>query len=137
MRLSEKPLALPDGRRGILVVARDITQSERAEMTKEVFLSLGAKLSSVRTPVEAARAVYAAADQLWKWDAATLQPLFPGVGSAWSPCCFATSWTGSGAKLTRASPAGARPDQNGAGLCGRRAELVLRQEGELQGPETH
>ena len=68
MRLNEKPLALPDGRQGILVVARDITESKRAELTKEVFLSLGAKLSAARTPVEAARAIYASADQLWKWD---------------------------------------------------------------------
>ena len=43
------------------MVARDITQSKRAEMTKEVFLTLGAKLSMVRSPVEAARAVFAAA----------------------------------------------------------------------------
>jgi hypothetical protein len=72
MRLSEKPLTLPDGLQGILVVARDITRSERTEVTKAVFLSLAAKLSSVQTPVEAARAIYASADQLWKWDAATL-----------------------------------------------------------------
>ncbi len=77
MRLNETPLALPDGRRGILVVARDITQSQRAEMTKQVFLSLGEKLSAVRSPVEAARAVFAAADQLWKWLAAALDLYSP------------------------------------------------------------
>jgi PAS domain S-box-containing protein len=77
MRLNEKPLALPDGGEGILVVARDITQSKRVELVKEVFLALGAKLSAARTPVEAARAVYAAGDQLWKWDAASLDLYFP------------------------------------------------------------
>jgi PAS domain S-box-containing protein len=77
MRLTETPLWLPDGRRGILVVARDITQSQRAEMTKEVFLSLGAQLSAARSPVEAAREIYAAADQLWQWDAAALDLYSP------------------------------------------------------------
>ncbi len=32
MRLNEKPLPLPDGRQGILVVARDITESKRARV---------------------------------------------------------------------------------------------------------
>ena len=72
VRLNERPLALPDGRQGILAVARDITQTQRAEMVKEVFLSLGSKLSAASSPVEAARAIYAGADLLWNWDAASL-----------------------------------------------------------------
>jgi PAS domain S-box-containing protein len=72
MWLNEKPLALPDGRQGILVVARDVTGTKRAELAKEVFLSLGSRLSAASSPVEAARAIYAGADLLWKWDAASL-----------------------------------------------------------------
>ena len=72
VRLNERPLALPDGRQGILAVARDITQTKRAEMVNEVFLSLGSKLSAASSPVEAARAIYAGADLLWNWDAASL-----------------------------------------------------------------
>ena len=78
VRITEQPLKLPDGRRGVLVVTRDITQSKRAELLREVFLSLGARLSTARTPLEATRAVYAAADQLWHWDAATLDLYSPG-----------------------------------------------------------
>jgi PAS domain S-box-containing protein len=77
MRLNEKPLALPNGRQGILVVARDITQSKRAELTREALLSLGAKLSAATSPVEAARSVYDAADHLWAWDAACLDLYYP------------------------------------------------------------
>jgi len=72
MWLNERLLDLPEGRRGVVVVARDITQSKRAELTQEVLLSLGGKLSTASTPLEAARAICAAADRLWNWDAAAL-----------------------------------------------------------------
>ena len=72
MWLNEKPLPLPDGHQGILVVARDVTETKRTESLKEAFLSLGAKLSAARSPVEAARAIYASTDLLWKSDAGVL-----------------------------------------------------------------
>ena len=118
MRLNEKPLALPDGRQGILVVARDITQSKRAEMTKEVFLSLGAKLSSVRTPVEAARAIYASADQLWKWDAATLG-LYSQESDGMEPVLFCDVIDGQRREVASPLPSGSPPRPECAGLCGK------------------
>jgi PAS domain S-box-containing protein len=72
MWLNEKPLALPDGQQGIIVVARDVTETRRTELLKEVFLSLGAKLSAARSPVEAAQAIYASTGRLWKSDAGVL-----------------------------------------------------------------
>jgi PAS domain S-box-containing protein len=73
--LNEKPLTLPDGREGILVVARDVTRSKRAEMIKETFLSLGTKLSEARRASEAARAIFSSADLLWRWDCGALDLL--------------------------------------------------------------
>ncbi len=75
--LNEKPLMLPDGRQGVMVVAKDITETKRAEMTKAAFLSLGTKLNTATSPIEAARAICASADLLWKWDSATLDIYSP------------------------------------------------------------
>jgi PAS domain S-box-containing protein len=44
MRLNEQPLALPDGRRGILVVARDITERKRARQQLADALDLNQKM---------------------------------------------------------------------------------------------
>ena len=131
MWLNEKPLALPDGRRGILVVARDITQSKRAEVTKETFLSLGAKLSAARSPVEAARAVFAAADQLWKWDAAVLD-LYNAERDWMEPVLFCDIMDGERREVAPAYPAGAPPTRVRR-IMEQGAELVLREPGDTQG----
>lgn len=72
IRLNERLIILPDGRQSVMVVTRDMTAHRRLDLTRDVFESLGAQLSATRTPVEAARAVFASADRLWKWDAASL-----------------------------------------------------------------
>ena len=133
MRLNEKPLALPDGGEGILVVARDITQSKRAELTKEAFLSLGAKLSATRTPVEAARAVYAAADQLWKWDAATLD-LYSLKRDWMEPVLFCDVIDGQRREVAPAHAAGSPPPR-ASQIMREGAELILRQPADMQGTQ--
>ena len=60
------------GRAFLVAVEQDVTERRRLDLTKDVLQSLGAQLSATRTPVEAARAVLASADRLWKWDAASL-----------------------------------------------------------------
>ena len=80
MRLKEKPLLLPDEHQGILLVARDVTTSRRAEVTREAFLFLGTRLSTAGNPLEAARALYASADLLWKWDSASFDLYIPESG---------------------------------------------------------
>jgi PAS domain S-box-containing protein len=133
MRLNEKPLALPDGRQGILVVTRDITQSKRAELTKETFLFLGAQLSSVKTPVEAARAVYAAADQLWQWDAATLDLYFPERD--WVvPVLLCDVIDGQRREVAPCFPEGGPPARLSR-IMRKGAELILRQPAEMQSTE--
>ncbi len=134
MRLSEKPLALPNGRQGILVVARDITQSKRAEMTKEVFLTLGAKLSSVRTPLEAARAIYSSADQLWQWDAASLS-LYYQESDVIEPVLFCDVMDGRRQELAPPYPP-ALPTAQRRRVLREGAELILRKESDLAGLDT-
>jgi PAS domain S-box-containing protein len=56
---------------------RDITTRKRAELAKEAFLTLGTKLSVARTAVEAGKAIFATADQLWEWHCATLDLCLP------------------------------------------------------------
>lgn len=80
MQIHEKPLRLPNGRLGILITSREVTRTRQAERLQEVFLSLAANLSGTRAPREAARAIFAAADQLWRWDAGTLDVLSPQTG---------------------------------------------------------
>ena len=134
MRLNEKPLTLPDGRQGILVVARDITKSDRAEMAKAVFLSLAAKLSSVRTPVEAARAIYASADQLWKWDAATLS-LYSEESDVMESVLFCDVVDGQRREVEVVLPPGP-PTTRRRRIMREGAELILRKEGFLAEPDT-
>lgn len=50
----------------------DITERRRAETVREALLNLENRLSAVTTPVEAARSIFAVADQLWSWDSGTL-----------------------------------------------------------------
>ena len=133
MRLSEKPLALPNGRQGILVVTRDITQSKRAELSKEVFLSLGAKLGSVRTPVEAARAIYASADQLWQWDAASLS-LYSQESDVMESVLTCDVIDGERRELNSAHPAACPPAGTGR-IMREGAELILRQPADAPGTE--
>jgi PAS domain S-box-containing protein len=61
-------------------LSETLTRYQQAAATQEAFLALGAKLSLTRTPLEAARAILASADQLWKWDAATLDLYVPEEG---------------------------------------------------------
>ena len=68
---------LGDSRHRMFGFVRDITQRKRSEVVKEAFLSLGAKLSTARTPPVAARAIFASADLLWKWDCGVLDLQVP------------------------------------------------------------
>ena len=62
------------GRRGS---NRDITEREQTEATREALLTLEARLSEASTPVEAARTIFATADQLWDWDSGALDLYSP------------------------------------------------------------
>lgn len=62
-----------------VAVKEDITARKRLENFRQALLPLGVKLNSSRDAVGAARAVLAAVNQLWKWDAATLDLLSTGA----------------------------------------------------------
>jgi PAS domain S-box-containing protein len=128
MRLKEQPLRLPGGRQGILVVARDVTASRRAEETREAFMSLGGQLSTARSPVEAARAIYAAADQLWKWDAGVLTLRLPDSDQV----STVLGWDLTDGERGEIAPAppGTTPTERMRRIMAKGAELILRKPGE-------
>jgi PAS domain S-box-containing protein len=127
MWLNERPLALPDGRQGILVVARDVTEASQAKSTKEAFLSLGAKLSAAQTPIEAARAIYATADLFWQWDAGALDLLMPGADRLETVLALDTL-DGNRREVAAGTPAGP-PTARARRIMAQGAELILRQPG--------
>jgi PAS domain S-box-containing protein len=118
----------------VAVFAFDITERKQAELTKEVFLSLGAKLGAASSPVEAARAVYAAADQLWKWDAATLV-LYSQESDSMEPVLYRDVVDGQRCDVPAVLPDGA-PMARMRRIMQQGAELVLRREGDLQDTES-
>ncbi len=60
--------------RGIML---DSTGRKRAEATREALLALEARLGEAATPLEAARTIFATADQLWDWDCGALDLCSP------------------------------------------------------------
>jgi PAS domain S-box-containing protein len=134
MRLNEKPLRLPDGRMGVLIVARDITRSRQGERIREVFLSLAASLSGTRAPREAARAIFAAADQLWKWDAATLDILSPQSGLI--ETVLACDVLAGQRQEIAPRTFGSKPSRRFRRILAHGAELHLRQPGDAPPSDT-
>jgi PAS domain S-box-containing protein len=65
---------------GVIGIVRDITERKRAELRTAAFARLGQRLSTARSPAEAARAIYDSADQFWKWDAGMLDLQVPESG---------------------------------------------------------
>lgn len=60
------------GQPRLIAIVRDITARKRADKRVQVFASLGARLSGVTLPKEAARIIVEAADELIGWDAASV-----------------------------------------------------------------
>ncbi len=108
----------------LVIVGQDITQRHREGLIKEVFLSLGSQLSTVTTPVEAARAVYAAADKLWKWDCATLAVYSP-ASDRMEPVLFCDVVEGRREEIAAPLPAGL-PSARMRRVMQQGAELILR-----------
>jgi PAS domain S-box-containing protein len=113
---------------------RDITERKRAELMKEVLLSLGTKLNAAASPVEAARAVFAGADQFWKWDAATLD-LYSAERDWMEPLLFCDVIDGQRREVAPAHPEGASPGRMRR-IMQEGAELILRQPSDMQATES-
>jgi PAS domain S-box-containing protein len=61
---------------GASMIARDITERRRAETSLAALSKLGKSLATAGTPVEAARVIGSVADELFGWDAFTLDSYF-------------------------------------------------------------
>ncbi len=126
--LHEKPLALPDGRPGILVVARDLTATRRMERAKEALLGLGTQLAAASSPIEAARAVFGSADRLWKWDAALLD-LYSPERNWVEPVLACDVVEGQRREVEPVCPPGV-PSASFSRVLREGAQLILRQPGD-------
>jgi PAS domain S-box-containing protein len=60
------------GRRASLTMANDVTERKRTEHRDAAFSKLGQNLSSATSPVEAAQIIQSVANELFQWDAFTL-----------------------------------------------------------------
>lgn len=59
----------------VVVNYRDVTARKQAEARDRAFASLGQRLSAARTALEAGRVIVAAADEMFGWDACTLEAI--------------------------------------------------------------
>jgi PAS domain S-box-containing protein len=62
-----------------VAVKEDITESKRLEAFRQALLGLGTRLNLARDPVHAARALLSTADELWAWDAASVDVFDPAT----------------------------------------------------------
>lgn len=128
--LHSKPLLLPDGRQGILAVTRDITETKRTELLKEVFLLLATELNKVDSPLAAGRAICAAADRLWQWDAAVLQ-LYSVERDCLDSVLLIDTIAGKRCEVSPPTPDSPPPPKMRR-IMEQGAELILRTPAELQ-----
>lgn len=109
-----------------IATIEDITERRRLEAFRQALLALGSKLNRTRDRVGAGRALLEAADQLWKWDAATLDLIQLGTGKV-HPVLLVDIIDGQRRELSNSGPLVAatphmrRVMENGA-------ELILRDE---------
>ncbi len=129
-------------------IAEDITEQKRSEHVQHILLALGEKLNAVSTPIEAARAILGSADELWRWDSATISMYYPETDQMQSVLSFdivdgrrqetdlsAPKWTPSsrarrtmqhGAELLKADPATPLPsDARMFGDTARRSACII------------
>ena len=116
----------------VAVFALDITERKRGELTKEAFLSLGAKLSAARSPVEVAWAISATLDPLWKWDSGALELWQPHSDQIETVLVWDVV-DGRRREVAPGSSAGP-PTARTRRVMGKGAELILRKQGDM--PET-
>jgi len=128
--LHAKPLLLPDGRPGILAVARDITETKRAELMTNAFLFLATELNEVDSPLAAGRAIVAAADRLWQWDAAVLQ-LYSVERDCLDSVLLIDTIAGKRCEVSPPTPDSPPPPKMRR-IMEQGAELILRTPAELQ-----
>ena len=133
INLASPVLDLAGNVTSVAVLALDITERKRAELTKEVLLELGTKLSAATTPVEVARAIFASADRVCKWDSAGLD-LYNPERDWMEPVLFFDVIDGQRREVAPTFPAGAPPGRLSR-ILQEGAELILRQPADLQRTE--
>lgn len=111
---------------GVVVNSRDITEGRRAENYNAVLSKLGSQLSSASTAEEAGKVILEAADNLFRWDACTLNLYSPEEDKIFPVLTIDTI---QGQKLDISSAAiGKTPTTRSRRVMNQGAELILREE---------
>jgi PAS domain S-box-containing protein len=124
------------GRKSALIMASDVTERRRVEQRDAILSKLGQNLSSASSQAEAARIIRAVADELFRWDAFTLD-FYSAEQDRVYP--FLNVDTGpSGERFEVASSEEARePSAMAKRVISQGAELILRKEPLVNPEDTH
>jgi PAS domain S-box-containing protein len=119
---------------GVIGIIRDITEPKRAELRIQAFSQLGQRLSTARSAAEAARAIYACADQFWKWDCGVLDLQVPESGQVETALAYDLV-DGQRREVLPADPVGP-PSAMNRRVMAQGAELILRKLDEPPATDT-
>ncbi len=115
------------GRTVSLAMINDITERKRIEQRDAAFARLGQDLSSATSPAEAARIIRSAADDLFKWDAFTLDLYSAEEGKIYPILNADTDCSGRRFDVPGTSHA-KEPSGMARRVVAKGAELILREE---------
>ena len=118
----------------LLGICRDVSERKRSELRVEAFSHLGQQLSAAKDPAEAARAIYAGADQFWKWDCGVLDLESAEPGRVETALAYDVV-DGQRREVTPADPVGPCTDRIRR-IMEQGAELILRKPEELRTLDT-
>ena len=119
---------------GVIEVMRDITERKQAELRIAAFANLGQRLSAARSPAEAARAIFASADELWKWDCGVLDLEVPESRQIETALAY-DRVDGQRREVPPADPVGL-PSAMNRRVMAQGAELILRKPDEAPATDT-
>jgi PAS domain S-box-containing protein len=119
---------------GVIGIVREITERKLAELRMAAFSNLGQSLSAAKSPAEAARAIFASADQFWKWDSGALDLEVPGSGQIEKVLAY-DLMDGQRRGVLLANPMGP-PSAMNRRVMAQGAELILRQPDERPATDT-
>jgi len=115
------------GRLACLAIANDITERRRIEHRDAALSTLGRGLNSASTPAEAAHIIRAIADELFPWDAFTLDLYSADLGSIFPVLNMDTGRDGQRFELP-ATAEPKKPSRMAWRIITQGAELILREE---------
>jgi len=117
-----------------MATIEDVTERKLAELRIAAFADLGRRLGAARSPAEAARAIFASADQFWKWDSGALDLQVPESQQMETALAYDLV-DGQRREVPLPDPVGPPSAMNGR-IMAQGAELILRKLDEPPATDT-